>query len=1168
VSDNFSVSVELKGKSTGVDQIQAVRTAIIGIGTAAKETTKLATESARELARAWSQSVKGDVATNMRQGLGDAQAQVDTLTQRLRALYTLKMSGNPVANLGDAIKVVESDLENAQNELKKFNALTQITEERARGMSTAMAASFKGNLTQALNTGMGQARAQIDSITAKLKNLYALRATGNPMAGLHEAIQAVEQDLREAQFQMNQLHNTTLGAANLSEQMGVGSFVKGLLSAQIITLAIRESWLAIKSTISAIVGEGLKMNEELESYTLGIAANLTALYEMVDANGQRLEGEAKYTAALEMSKKQMYELRKAGLATAATSQQLGKSFQSALAVAGSAGIKDLDKIRELTIGVANAATALVIPQEEAVVALRAIISGREVEQSTLARTLVTSGENVRNMQKQADFVDQLIVKLKPYTDAANRNATAWKVVKSNVEETFQVFSGELTAGLFDKLKMLGLEFMGILDPSNLGIVERFQPLIAVLQNMFAAVGNFVVEIVHGALAAAEAVSTMIKNNETAINGWFEGAVKVWGIFKTTLVNLTDMLVVVYEVGSALGAWEQALAGVKAILLGATVAVAALSDGFRAIGTIIVSLGALIANQMLKPIGDFLAEYSVLIGAITPGVQASELESAGKRIQKTVSNINSSAQGMWKQFENGLPAINRMLDAFEKKSGKLNIFGSDKDIKKMVDDMRAAISGLLGGDDKTDAAAAKKAAELAERIAKARQEAALAFEKARLEGENKLLDNQLKIQEISITDYYTRKTQLALESIGEERKAREAALSAMGTGADNEPERVKIQNELNILKLQEGSIIEENRVKQREALNELITQIGDVKTQLNELQGTTSTDDITANLASKFSTLRDTLVKQFGEGSESVNLLDTFLDVKGAQEKFNLLKTQYDQTLTEMQAKEVEIRKQQAAGTLSPIDALNQLNDVNKEYVATLDQLLPRLEEYANKVGSPELKLKLEDIKTKVTELKTAQNDFGKTMGDAINSGWVEMWQSFADGTKSAGEAFKDFARSVLSTFTKMMTEIIAKAMMAKMLSSMGSAGGGWGALFSTAFNAMSKADGGYIAGPGTGTSDSIPARLSNGEYVIKAASVRRVGVPFLDALNGGRIKRGGNFFAEGGLAVSPSAGSSDSRLTVGLEDGLVVRSLDTPAGSKAVLRVIENNPQLIRSLLR
>lgn len=42
--------------------------------------------------------------------------------------------------------------------------------------------------------------------------------------------------------------------------------------------------------------------------------------------------------------------------------------------------------------------------------------------------------------------------------------------------------------------------------------------------------------------------------------------------------------------------------------------------------------------------------------------------------------------------------------------------------------------------------------------------------------------------------------------------------------------------------------------------------------------------------------------------------------------------------------------------------------------------------------------------------------------------------------------------------------------------------------------------GGEVDGPGTGTSDSIPARLSDGEYVIPADVVERLGVGFFDRL--------------------------------------------------------------------
>ena len=46
-----------------------------------------------------------------------------------------------------------------------------------------------------------------------------------------------------------------------------------------------------------------------------------------------------------------------------------------------------------------------------------------------------------------------------------------------------------------------------------------------------------------------------------------------------------------------------------------------------------------------------------------------------------------------------------------------------------------------------------------------------------------------------------------------------------------------------------------------------------------------------------------------------------------------------------------------------------------------------------------------------------------------------------------------------------------------------------------------RAAGGPVFGSGTATSDSIPAMLSNGEYVLRAAAVRSIGMMNLDALN-------------------------------------------------------------------
>lgn len=75
------------------------------------------------------------------------------------------------------------------------------------------------------------------------------------------------------------------------------------------------------------------------------------------------------------------------------------------------------------------------------------------------------------------------------------------------------------------------------------------------------------------------------------------------------------------------------------------------------------------------------------------------------------------------------------------------------------------------------------------------------------------------------------------------------------------------------------------------------------------------------------------------------------------------------------------------------------------------------------------------------------------------------------------------------------------------------------------------ASGGEVSGPGTGTSDSVPAMLSDGEYVMPADTVSKVGIPKLDAIKdathrpvagaksgkmGGMIKK-----ANGGYVATP-----------------------------------------------
>ncbi len=139
----------------------------------------------------------------------------------------------------------------------------------------------------------------------------------------------------------------------------------------------------------------------------------------------------------------------------------------------------------------------------------------------------------------------------------------------------------------------------------------------------------------------------------------------------------------------------------------------------------------------------------------------------------------------------------------------------------------------------------------------------------------------------------------------------------------------------------------------------------------------------------------------------------------------------------------------------------------------------------------------------------------------VDAYWTNVGTSLGDaftdilmGTKSAGEALGEFARNAIQNALKIATEWLGLFAIYSIVGDPQLAARWAGhTLFGMDFGSKTKgkfgfATGGYVAGPGTGTSDSIPAMLSNGEYVINASAVRRIGVWNLDALNQGRVPSG------------------------------------------------------------
>lgn len=162
-------------------------------------------------------------------------------------------------------------------------------------------------------------------------------------------------------------------------------------------------------------------------------------------------------------------------------------------------------------------------------------------------------------------------------------------------------------------------------------------------------------------------------------------------------------------------------------------------------------------------------------------------------------------------------------------------------------------------------------------------------------------------------------------------------------------------------------------------------------------------------------------------------------------------------------------------------------DSYEEKVRLMNEALQKYDEEQQKINT-------------ISKIQQTSNQLAKDFSGAITD-WITGAQSFGDAMKNI--------------LQQLIAQLIQAAIYATIVAACTGGGGGFAARWKGAFgNAF--ASGGSVAGPGTGTSDSVPAMLSNGEYVLNAQAVDRLGVPFLNGLNTGRLRG----FASGGLVGS------------------------------------------------
>lgn len=152
---------------------------------------------------------------------------------------------------------------------------------------------------------------------------------------------------------------------------------------------------------------------------------------------------------------------------------------------------------------------------------------------------------------------------------------------------------------------------------------------------------------------------------------------------------------------------------------------------------------------------------------------------------------------------------------------------------------------------------------------------------------------------------------------------------------------------------------------------------------------------------------------------------------------------------------------------------------------------------------------------------------------------VDALSGLLSGTMSAEQALQGLIQTLIRA--ALQAAILGEGPLAGLLGGngnkpkvSGSGGGkkGFGSLFGAI---LGLKEGGHVRGPGTATSDSIPARLSNGEFVVNAKATRK-NRAVLEAINSGSVAA----FASGGFAGDAPALRNPT---------LVAANTNTPGGS-------------------
>jgi TP901 family phage tail tape measure protein len=234
--------------------------------------------------------------------------------------------------------------------------------------------------------------------------------------------------------------------------------------------------------------------------------------------------------------------------------------------------------------------------------------------------------------------------------------------------------------------------------------------------------------------------------------------------------------------------------------------------------------------------------------------------------------------------------------------------------------------------------------------------------------------------------------------------------------------------------------------------------------------------------------------------------------------------QIAQKLLDLHARDNQLAERRLKFRQDEIDHMNDLTDLADGYLTSVEYANKELERQQNAARTqgynPAIGIATNFVNAMSyngTQFFQDLNTSAVDVANNIQESFSNAFQSFASGTVSAGDAFKNFAIQVLQQIQQISTQISTKLFMGAIFGQLQGAlggmggGGGLGSLlgFSKGGAVKGYASGGYVNG-GSGLIDDVPAVLSKGEFVLNQRAVKSIqqayGPGFLHSLNAGATR--------------------------------------------------------------